>query len=42
MKRQWNFVLEGKLITVYEESYEAAEKLAHLILQELKESSKDE
>ena len=38
--KKWNFILEGKLIEVYSEEFEAAERLAHVILNELKETLK--
>jgi hypothetical protein len=38
----YNFILEGKQIDVYSSSYEEAKQLAHSILQELKDLSKDQ
>ncbi|WP_263614096.1 hypothetical protein [Sporosarcina quadrami] len=37
MKKQWNFIMENKLITVYSKTKQAAEQKARKIHEELKQ-----
>ena len=39
MTKQWNFIIENKLITVYDKDKQQAERKAHAIFEDMKKNA---